>query len=80
MMQIGTRLFCSSSLGLVTLLLSMWNNEDGCTMIKVFREVSQAYRDTDTIAIYDHVGCASDFVSNHELCVKLNPKYTHILA
>ena len=34
-LQIGTRLFCSSSLGMVT-LISMGENQDGYTMIKVY--------------------------------------------
>ena len=34
-LQIGTRLFCSSSLGLVT-LISMGEIQDGCTVIKVY--------------------------------------------
>ena len=34
-LHLGTRFFCSSSLGLVT-LTSMGKNQDGCTMIKVY--------------------------------------------
>ena len=34
-LQKGTRLFCSSSHGLVT-LISMGETQDGCTMVKVY--------------------------------------------
>ena len=39
-LQIGTRLFCSSSLGFVT-LIPTGEIQDGCTMIKVFNNLNR---------------------------------------